>query len=94
MPRFEITEDQKNNLKTISAVSKMLAEDPTLAKEIASVFDEVTQSKDKELADRVSKILSEKVAGVKEEDAKALFRFWFILYLPPEKVPPTLWFPH
>lgn len=86
MKRFEITDDKRENLRTISAVSKMLADDPTLAKEIADVFDEVAKAKEEELIDRVSKLLSERVAGVKMESAKAIFPVWYIMYFQPEKM--------
>jgi len=101
MPKFELNADQKDNLETFSAVSKMLAEDPTIGKEIADIFNEVTKAKEKELIDRVSQLISEKVRNVKLDSVKAVFPFWFIFYLPPEKVESMmesewipLWVPH
>jgi hypothetical protein len=86
MPKFEMTDEKRNNLRTISAVSKMLADDPTLAKEIADVFDEVTKAKEKELIDRVSELLSKRVPGIETENAKDIFPIWYIMYFQPEKM--------
>jgi len=86
MPKFEITDEKKNNLRTISAVSKMLADDPTLAKEIADVFDEVMRQKEKELIEKVSKLLSERVPDVEMKNAEQIFPIWYIMYFQPEKM--------
>jgi hypothetical protein len=84
MPEFEIGKEQMENLKTVAAVTKMLTEDKMLAREIADVFKQVAIEKDRELIDRVTNVLAQRVKEVSAEQIRTAFNYWYIWYLPPE----------
>lgn len=84
MPEFKIDNEQKENLKVVAAITKMMSEDPDLASEIAMIFKEVTEEKDRELVERVTNHLAKKATEFSSERLKAAFNFWYICYLPPE----------
>jgi phenylpyruvate tautomerase PptA (4-oxalocrotonate tautomerase family) len=90
MPEFEIGKEQIENLKAVAAVTKALSEDKELAKKIANVFKQVAEEKEKELVERVTNLLAEKVKDVSTEQMKASFNFWYLCYFPPEAISP-LW---
>jgi hypothetical protein len=83
IPEFDIGK-QMENLKTVSAVTDVLSKDEELAKQIADVFKQVAEEKEKELVERVTNLLAEKVKGVSTEQMKAVFPFWYLCYFPPE----------
>ena len=81
MPEFEISKEQTDELRTISAVTKVLADNPELIKEIVDIFKQVEMEKEQELVDRVSKLLAEKVA-VKPELISAVFENLYPIVVP------------
>jgi len=72
MPEFEISKELTDELRTISAVTKVLADDPELIKDIAGIFKQVEMEKEKEIAEQVSKLLADKV-DMKEEQISEVF---------------------
>lgn len=86
MPEFEIGKEQMENIKTVAAVSKTLAEDPELTMQIAKIFRDVAMAKERELMEQVTAALAEKVQGISPEQLKAAFNYWYIFYLPPESM--------
>jgi hypothetical protein len=84
MPEFKIADKKIRELKTVSAVTKVLSENPELAEEIAEIFKKVAKEKDRELAEKVTSFLIEKVPEVSAADIKAAFGLWYILLTPPE----------
>ena len=78
MDEFEIDSEKANELKTVAAVTKVLSENPQLSKEIANIFIEVEMKKERELVERVTKALAEKVTDVKPEEIKAAFNYWYL----------------
>jgi hypothetical protein len=83
LPEFKIGKEQIDELKTVSAVTKILAENPKLATEIAEIFNQVAEEKERELVEKVTKLLSEKVKEVPPEKIRAAFGHWCPWYLPP-----------
>jgi len=83
MPEFKIGTEQIENLKTVSAVTKVLAENPALTEEIAEIFKQIAIEKEKELVERVTAVLADKVE-VPVDKIKAAFWYWYIWYFPPE----------
>ena len=84
MPEFKIGKEQIDELKTVSAVTKVLAENPELAKEIAEIFEQVAMEKERELVERITSLLAEKVKDIPADKIKAAFFYWYIWYFPPE----------
>ena len=84
MPEFKIGKEQMDNLKTVAAVTDVLSKNPDLAKEIANIFKEVAEEKERELVKRVTELLAEKVKTVSPEQIQASFDYWYIWYFPPE----------
>jgi len=84
MPEFKIGMEQTDELRTVSAVTKILAENPALAQEIADIFKQVAMEKERELIERVTNLLAEKVTEVPADKIKAAFYIWYIWYFPPE----------
>ena len=84
IPEFKIAKEKIRELKTVSAVTKVLSENPALAEEIAGIFKEVAIEKDRELIERVTSLLVARVPEVSTADIKAAFDLWYILYSPPE----------
>ncbi len=84
MPEFEIGKEQMENIKTVAAVSKTLSDHPDLAKQIAEIFNEVAKAKERELIEKVTNLLAEKVTGISPEQLKSAFNYWYIFYIPPE----------
>ena len=79
MGEFKISDEQVNQLKTISAVTKMLADNPQMTKEIADIFVEIEIEKQRELVERVTKLLAEKVPEVSSDQIKATFSYWYMV---------------
>jgi acetolactate synthase small subunit len=75
---FEIDDEKLNELKTVAAVTKIMSEDRQLTKEIAEIFIDVEKKKERELVERVTKALAEKVTDVKPEEIKAAFSYWYL----------------
>lgn len=84
MPEFKIEKEQMENLKVVAAITKMFSEDPDLVSEIAKIFKEVAEEKDRELVDKVTNHLAKRAKELSPEKLKAAFNFWYICYLPPE----------
>ena len=84
MPDFEIGKERMNDLKTVAAVTKVLSEDPKLAEELSRIFKEVAMEKERELMERVTALLAEKVPDVQREKIEAAFDYWYVWYFPPE----------
>ncbi len=78
MKEFEINDEKISELKTVAAVTKVLSENPQLSGEIAHIFKEVEMEKERELVERVTKVLAEKVPDVKSEEIKAAFNYWYL----------------
>jgi hypothetical protein len=55
----------------------MLAENPGLAKEMAEIFEQVAKEKEKELTERISKLLAEKVKDVSVDRIGAAMQYWY-----------------
>lgn len=83
IPEFDIGK-QMESLKTVSAVTDVLSKDKELAKQIADIFKQVAEEKERELVERVTSLLAEKVKGVSAEQMKSVFPFWYLCYFPPE----------
>jgi hypothetical protein len=81
MPEFEISKEQTEELRTISAVTKALADNPELIKEIVAIFKQVEMEKQQELTDRVSKLLAENVS-VKPELISAVIENLYPIVVP------------
>ncbi len=78
MPEFEIASEQVNELKAVSAVTKVLADNPQVIKEISEIFKQVEMEKERELVEKVTKLLAEKVTEVPAEQIKAAFNYWYL----------------
>jgi hypothetical protein len=83
LPEFRIGKEQVEELKTVSAVTKVLADNPELAEEIAGIFRKIAKEKDRELAEKITCILAAKLPDVPEKKLKAAFHHWYLL-APPE----------
>jgi len=81
MPEFEISKEQTEELRTISAVTKALADNPELIKEIVAIFKQVEMEKQQELTDRVSKLLAENVS-LKPELISAVLENLYPIVIP------------
>jgi hypothetical protein len=95
MSEVEITKEQVDALKMISAVTKALAENPQLTKEIAEIFNQVAEEKERELAERITNLLTEKVKDIPAEQIRASYELWAPCCFPPEA--PPMWrylYPH
>ncbi len=77
IPETEIAKEQAEQLKTVSAVTKMLAEDPSLAKEMAEIFEQIAKEKEKELTERVSRLLATKVKEIPADRISASMQYWY-----------------
>jgi len=77
IPETEIAKEQAEQLKAVSAVTKMLAEDPSLAKEMAEIFEQITKEKEKELTERISRLLAAKVKDIPADRIGASMPYWY-----------------
>ena len=77
IPEAEIGKEQAEELKAVSAVTKMLAENPDLAKEMAKIFEQVAKEKEKELTEKISKLLADKVKEIPADRISAAMPFWY-----------------
>jgi hypothetical protein len=76
IPKFKIGEEQTDELRTISAITKILAEKPELTNEIAEIFIEVEMKKQRELTEKVSKVLAENLKELPIQRISASFEKW------------------
>ena len=88
MGELRIQKEQINELKAISAVTKILADNPKLAKDIVEVFNQVAAEKEHELVERVTGILAEETDEVTAKQIKAAFSYWYSMFTPE----PLHWF--
>lgn len=89
LPKFKVTEEQVEELKAISAITSMLAEDPKFIKDIAKTIKEVSKTYEKELKEKVSGMIAEKV-DIEVGKVAKIFPHWFphiVRYI-------HLWIPH
>jgi hypothetical protein len=105
LPKIKITEEQVQELRTISAITKILAEDPELTKSIADTFLEASRVSPQdrmtaqiELKEKVSRMVGEKLKDVPVERVAKLFPYWYphIIrhWIPHYWIPYThIWFP-
>ncbi len=99
MPKFKISEDEADELKTISAITGLLAEKPQVASDIADIFIEVEMEKEQELTRRISAKLSENLKELPTEKISASFGSWspvFFRYVYTVRygyIPPRYWCP-
>ena len=108
MPEFKIGKEYMDNLKTVAAVTDVLSKDEELVKQIAEIFKEVAMEKERELINRVTELIAEKVTTVPADKIKASFDYWYVLspagispswvptgwrQVPWQPVPSWLWVP-
>ena len=77
IPESEIGKEDIEELKTVSTITKMLADHPELTKEMAEIFKQVAMEKEKELTERISKLLAEKVKEIPADRIGATMPYWY-----------------
>jgi hypothetical protein len=77
IPDAEVGKEQAEELKAVSAITKMLAEKPEIAKEMAEIFEQVAKEKEKELTERISKLLAEKVKDIPADRISGSMQYWY-----------------
>jgi hypothetical protein len=78
--KFKIGKEQTDELKTISAITKVLAEQPQLANELAEIFVEVEMEKQRKLTEKVSKLLADNLKEFPIQKISASFDQWCPLF--------------
>ena len=99
LPKIKISKERIEDLKTISAMTKMLAEDSELTKKIADAFLMSTQvdPKDKvvaliELKEAVTKLVSDKLKTIPADKIATLFPYWYPIII--QYWIPRYWIPY
>lgn len=84
LPDIKISKEKMENLKTVSAMINMLAEDAELTKKIAEAFLMSTQAdpKDKvvaqvELKEKVTKLVADKLSKIPADKIANLYPYWY-----------------
>src|SRR5271157_3164627 len=86
MPEFDMKDEKVEEIKTVAAVTKMLAENPQIALEIADIFKDAEMEKQRKIVEGVTKLLAEKVAAVSPEQIEATFAYWYLVSSPSQWV--------
>ncbi|MCP8306568.1 MAG: hypothetical protein H3Z49_05665 [archaeon] len=92
LPEFKISKEQAERLRTVSAITKILADDPELTKNIANEFVKAASSRDPipaniVMREKISRMIVEKVKDLSVERVTELYPYWcryFVRY----------WIPH
>jgi len=74
---FKVQEGQAEELRTVSAITKMLADDPELTKEISDIFVQVRKEAQAQLEERVSKRMAEKLRDISAEQVGKVVPYWY-----------------
>ena len=105
LPEFKITKELVEEVRSIAAITSLLAEEPELTKQIADAFIQASRVTPQdvmvaqiELREKVSTMVAEKLKDIPAERITKLFPYWcphIIRYWFPEVIIPHihLWKP-
>jgi hypothetical protein len=77
IPTFKVQKEQAEELRTVSAITKILAENPELTKEISDTFIQVRREAQAKLEEKVSGMIAEKLKDVPAEQIGKLVPYWY-----------------
>ena len=77
IPEADVGKEQAEELKTVSAVTRMLSDNPNLVKEMADIFEQIAKEKERELTERISKLIASKVQDISPERVGASMQYWY-----------------
>jgi len=93
-PKFKITKEKAEEIRAISAITKIFADDSELTQKIADVFVQASRADPKdrmatqiELRETVSEMVAERLKAVPAERVAELFPFWQWHII-------DIWYPH
>jgi hypothetical protein len=92
LPEFKISKEQAERLRTVSAITKILADDPELTKNIANEFVKAFSSGDPIPAhiimrDKISRMIADKVKDLGVDRVVELYPYWYRFIV-------RYWMPH
>lgn len=105
LPEFKISKEQAEEVRAVSAITKMLADDPELSKKIAGAFVEASRAEPKdrlvtqiELKEKVTRMVAEKLKDVPAAQVARLYPYWYVYiiqyWIPRYWIPDvTIWQP-
>jgi hypothetical protein len=92
LPEFKITKEQQERLRAISAITKVLADDPELTKNIASEFVNASSASDPipaniVMRENISKMIARRLKELPAERIIDLYPWWSRIFV-------RYWIPH